>query len=432
MEWWVLLIIVFAALFLGLATGMEIAAALGVIGIVGFIFIIDHPLMETTRLGWDITNSFILTAVPLFIFMGEVFLHSGVTQSLFSGATKWVGRLPGGLNCSIVGACAIFAAISGSSPATAATIGTIAIPEMEKRNYNMTMTMGTIAAGGTLGILIPPSINLIIYGAWQGVSVPELFAGGMIPGIILAGLFMVGIMIVVSLRPSLAPKADKASWKDRLFALREMAPWFILIGIILGAIFGGIMTPTEAAGVGAVLSLIMAAAYRRLSFTTVKESALATLRLTSMILFIIVGAQILAFLLQSERVGLILAEQLLTLDVSKYVLISLIFGMYILLGCVMDALSAMVLTLPIITPIITGLGFDLIWFGIPLVITMETGMITPPFGINLFVLRGVAPQYEILTVAKGAAPFLIPMVMVIGLLMAFPELALWLPSVIVG
>jgi len=331
-----------------------------------------------------------------------------------------------------VGACAIFAAISGSSPATAATIGTIAIPEMEERNYNMTMTMGTVAAGGTLGILIPPSINLIVYGAWQGVSVPELFAGGMIPGIILAGLFIVGIMGVVTVRPSLAPKSPPVSWKERVFAIREVAPWFILIGIVLGAIFGGIMTPTEAAGVGAVLSLIMTAAFRRLNLNTIKEAALDSLRLTSMILFLIVGAQILAFLLQSERVGLILAEQLLALDVSKYVLISLVFLMYIALGCVMDALSAMVLTLPIVTPIVAGLGFNLIWFGIPLVITMETGMITPPFGINLFVLRGIAPKYEILTIAKGAAPFLIPMLMVIALLMAFPDLALWLPSVIVG
>lgn len=431
MDLWLALLMVFGILFILLAAGSEIGIALGAVSLIALYFVIDHPLYEAAVFSWDMSNSFTLTALPLFIFLGHVFLYSGVTKDLFSGVMKWMSWLPAGLACSVVGACAVFAAISGSSPATAATMGTIALPQMEKEGYNEKLACGVLAAGGTLGILIPPSITMIIYGAWMGLSVVELFAGGIIPGIILATLFVIGIVGVVKVRPKLAPGMLSFSWKERLIALGQIAPWVLLILLVLGGIFSGIMTPTEAAGVGALLSLIFAAAYRKLSFNVVKQAALSTLKLTSMILFIICMARILAFFAHYMGFGKVIAAYLMDLDLSKYYIIAAIFFLYLILGCFFETASMIVLTMPFVTPILIGLSFDLIWFGVALVIMMEAGMITPPVGLNLYVIQGIAKR-DMLVVVQGAAPFLIPMLITVAIITAFPQLVLWLPSIIVG
>jgi len=431
MDLWIAILITFGLLFILLAAGSEISIALGAVSLIALYFVIDHSMYEAAVFSWDISNSFTLTALPLFIFLGHVFLYSGVTKDLFSGVVKWMSWLPGGLACSVVGACAVFAAISGSSPATAATMGTIALPQMEGEGYNKKLAVGVVAAGGTLGILIPPSITMIIYGSWQGLSVLELFAGGIIPGIILATLFIIGIVITIKVRPRLAPGRISFSWKEKLIALGKIAPWALLIILILGGIFSGIMTPTEAAGIGALLSLIFAAAYRKLNFNVVKQSALATLKLTSMIIFIIAMARVLAFFIHYMGFGKILATYLMDLDLSKYAVISVIFVIYLILGCFFETASMIVLTMPFVSPILVGFGFDLIWFGVALVIMMEAGMITPPVGLNLYIIQGISKE-DMLVVVQGAAPFLIPMLITVAIITAFPQLVLWLPSILVG
>lgn len=430
MEFWLMLLAVIGLLFLLLALGVEIGIALAATGLLGLIFI-GRSLFDVSLFSWQMSNSFILCALPLFIFLGNVFLYSGVTGYLYDGVIKWLGWLPAGLGCSVIGSCAVFAAISGSSPATAATIGTIALPYMRKDGYNDKLSCGILAAGGTLGILIPPSITMVIYGAWQGVSVIELFAGGIIPGIILASLFIIGLILVVTWRPSLAPGRVAASWKDRLFALAKIAPWLLLIFLILGGIFAGIMTPTEAAGVGALLSILFSLAYRRLNFNVIKRSAIDTLKITSMILLIICMARVVAFFVHWQGLGQILASTLLGLEVSKYLIISMIFFTYLVLGCFFETASMVVLTMPFYTPILEQLGFDFVWFGVALVILMEAGMITPPVGLNLYVIQGIAKK-DIMVVALGAAPFLIPMLITVAIITAFPQLVLWLPSIIIG
>ena len=425
--WLAMLLLIFVMLVL-LFAGVEIAVVLGMTGLIGCIFIIQHPATESARLTWDMLNSYVLTAVPLFIFMGSVFVRSGVANRLFTGAMKLAGWLPGGLYCSIVVACSIFAAISGSSPATAATIGTIAIPEMERRGFNMTMTMGTVAAGGTLGILIPPSINMIVYASWETISVLDLFAAGISTGVTLAALFIIGIVVVSRLKPSLAPKIPQFTFKERLTAAIDIAPFAIVIVLILGIIFAGVVTPTEAAAMGAFLSMLVALIYRRLSFKLLKECAMETLVLTCMIMFIVAAAQIVAFVLHYQRLGVLLVDVLMSAHLSRYFVLAIIIMMYLILGMFLEPMSMMLMTLPIVVPIMEAFGFDLVWFGVVLVLVSEAGMITPPVGMNLYILQGVAPKYGILQVSKGAAPFLIPIIAVVVLLAAFPQIALWLPS----
>jgi len=420
-------------LFLLLLSGLEIAVVLGGIGCLGFIFLVDQPLIHATRIWWEVTNSFILTAVPLFIFMGALFVHSGATRSLFDGVNKWLGFLPGGLACSVVGSCALFAAISGSSLATVATIGTISLPEMRKQKYAAKLALGTIAAGGTLGILIPPSITMIIYGEWVGVSIIRLFAAGIIPGIILAMLFSVGIMAVARLFPRLAPKPGKSTWTEKLRSTKGLAPWVATMFVVLGGIFAGIMTPTEAAAVGVVCSLVISTAYRQLSFKVLKRALADTVKLTSMILFLVVGAKVLAFVILSLGIGKHVSIAMLGFaGGSKYAILAIIYLMYLMLGCFLEPLGMMVVTLPFIIPVIHGLGLSSVWFGIPLVIMCEAGFITPPVGLNLFILKGLNPEYGIGEIAIGAAPFLIPMLMVVWLVTIWPQFALWLPGIMMG
>lgn len=416
-----------------LLSGLEVAVVLGWLGCLAvMILLVDVPFLQVMKIVWASCDSFILTAIPLFIFMGSIFTYSGTTRLLFRGVNKWLGGLPGGLACSIIGSCGIFAAISGSSVATAATMGTICLPEMERYKYNTKLSLGTIAAGGTLGILIPPSINMIVYGEWTGESIVRLFAAGIVPGIILLTIFIGAIILLVKLRPSLAPKPEKFTWKERLYSIKDVGPWLALIVVILGGIFAGIMTPTEAAALGCVASMVIALAYRELNVKMLQRSLADTIKLTSMILFIIAGAKVLAFAVHYLGIGKAVSTAVLDFGGGeKYAILVALYVMYLIMGMFLDAFSMMVLTLPFVMPIIYGLGLSGIWFGIVLTVLIEAGLITPPVGINLYVLKGLNPKYDIMTIALGSAPFLLGMLVLVAMITYWPQITLWLPSVIV-
>jgi tripartite ATP-independent transporter DctM subunit len=399
---------------------------------IGLFLFSDQPLFNIPAEFWDLSNSFILTAVPLFIFMGEVFDKTGISRRLFWAVDRWLGFLPGGVACTVIGACSIFAAISGSSVAGAATMGTIAIPSMRERKYNMSLTFGVIAAGGTLGILIPPSVIMIIYGAFQGLSIGRLFAAGIIPGVILASLFLLSVMIGIRLRPQWAPKPESYTWRQRLSSLSDFVPSLLLILIILGGVFTGVMTPTEAAAVGCVAALLLGLVYRQLNWKIFSASIEGAVRITAMVMLVAVGAKALAFLMNYLQAGEMLSGFILGAGLGKYGTLALIFAAYLVLGMFFEGVSMMVLTLPFVIPIITGLGLSPYWFNVPLVLMVEASLITPPVGLNLYVLQGIAPDYDVLDVAKGALPFLLPIILVVALVSVFPQLALWLPEVIYG
>ena len=423
-------LILLGGLIILLAIGTEIYVAMGIMAAMGLMLFVGQPLRQFAFTAFDVMNSFILTAMPLFIFMGTIFSSTGVIKRLFGGADKVIGNLPGGVACSVLGACGIFGAMSGSSLAATATFGKIAYPEMERLGYNPRLALGSIAIGGTLSVLIPPSLILIVYGGWMEVSVARLFAAAIIPGVILTTLLILTVMIMVTLNPGLAPKPPKVSLREKLRALVDILPFIGVIVMVLGVIFGGIMTPTESAAVGAVLSIILALAYRSMSFSALKESMWSAIKINAMIAFVIFTARVLAQVFNYIGLTDAFSSFMLNLPLEKYGILAVIFVMYIILGMFFDSLSMMVLTLPFVGPLIVALGFNPIWFGVVFVVLAEMGLVTPPFGLNLFVLHGVVPKHGVLTIALGALPFLIPTLAMIVILVFFPQLALWLPSVL--
>ncbi len=423
-------VILIGGLLLLLALGIEIAVAMGVVASLSFIFLISKPQIEIPWTAWENLNSFTLLAMSFFIFMGTMFANTGVIRSLFEGADKWIGGLPGGLASSVIGASALFGAMSGSSIAAAATFSTISFPEMEKRGYAPKLAFGSIAIGGTLSVLIPPSIILIVYGAFENQSIARLFAAAMVPGIILAGLLILTVVIMVLLNPSLAPKSPSVSWKERLVALKDILPWIGIIVLVLGVIFGGIMTPTEASALGAFLGIAVALGYRQMSYKALKASFLTAVKVSAMIGFVLFAARLLGFVFQASGLTETFSSFILNLPFGKYGTLAVISVMYLVLGMFFDALSMMLLTLPFVMPIISAFGFHPIWWGVTYVVLAEIGFVTPPFGLNLFTIHSVLPKYSILTIAAGALPFLIPTLLMVMILIAFPNLALWLPSVL--
>ncbi len=423
-------LILIGGLVLLLVMGVEIAIAMAVMASLGFIFFVSQPQIQIPWTIWGSLNSFTLLAMPFFVFMGTMFANTGVIRSLFEGADKWIGWLPGGLASSVIGASAIFGAMSGSSIAAAATFSTISFPEMERRGYSPKLAFGAIAVGGTLSVLIPPSIILIIYGAWEDQSVARLFAAAMIPGIILAGLLILTVIVMVLFNPSLAPKSPRVTWRERLLGVKDILPWIGIISLVLGVIFGGLMTPTEASALGAFLGIAVALGYRQMSYKALKDSFLTAIKVTAMVGFVLFAARLLSFVFQAAGLTESFAAFMLNLPFGKYGTLAIICIMYLILGMFLDAASMMLLTMPFVMPIITSFGFSPIWWGVTYVILAEIGLVTPPFGLNLFTIHGVLPKYSILTIAAGALPFLIPMVLMIVIMIAFPELALWLPGIL--
>ncbi|MBI4186025.1 MAG: TRAP transporter large permease subunit [Chloroflexi bacterium] len=417
-------------LFFLLAIGLEVGWSVGIVALVGMVFVTHQPVTRLAITSWGVLNSFIMTAVPLFILMGALLEASGVADRLFLGLERWIGRFPGGMLTTIIAGNALFGAMSGSSIAAVATFGKTAFPVAEKRGYQPSLTLGSIAAGGMLAPLIPPSILLIIYGGWTGTSVVALLAAGLIPGLTLGILFVVYLVIRVKLNPALTPPPSGATWKERAAALRGIAPSLVIIVGVLGVIFGGIMTPTEAASLGAFLSLLLCLAYRRLNMTTLRESLLETVRVTSMAMFIMAMATSLTYVLNITGISQRVTEYVVALPLGKIGILVLFYLMYLVMGCFFDTWSMLFLTFPFVMPVINALGINPIWWGVVYVLAGEQAVITPPFGLHLFILHNLFPQYSIGTIVRGSLPFLIPLYANVALLMAFPQLALWLPSLL--
>ncbi|WP_193171854.1 TRAP transporter large permease [Nisaea nitritireducens] len=417
-------------ILLGLiALAVPVAAALGWLGLT--LQYLESPMPLHRALGdmvWQTGTDFLLVAIPMFVLLGEILLRSGIAAKMYAGIVTWLGWLPGGLMHANTGSCALFAATSGSSVATAATIGTVAIPEIEKRGYNERIFLGTIAAGGTLGILIPPSINLILFGLLTDTSVPELYLAGFIPGFLLAALFMVTVILLCIAKPAWGGEPVVATWDDRIDALPSLLPPIGIFLVVVGSIYAGVATPTEAAALGVVAALGLSWANGSLSLDMIRVAVEGTMRTTSMILLIILAAVFLNFVLSVIGLTQALADFVTGLGLSPMQTMLMLIGVLIVVGCFMETLSMLLTVAPLITPIVITLGFDPVWFGILLMVLLETALITPPIGINLYVVQGVRERGELTDVMIGAAPFVLTMFAMIAVLLMFPDVALWLPS----
>ena len=411
-----------------LALSIPVAAALGALGLVLDHFYSFLPLsLAVGELAWVSNTNVILVAIPLFILMGEILLRSGIAERMYAAATHWLSWLPGGLMHSNIGSCAMFAAISGSSVATAATIGTVAIEQIEKRGYNERFFLGTIAAGGTIGILIPPSINMIVYGVLTETSIVQLYLAGFTPGLVLAGLFMLTVMIGCLFRPEWGGEKVETTWENRFRSLPDLVPPILIFIVVIGSIYAGWATPTESASLGVLAALGLAAWRRRLNLSIMREAIEGTMRSTAMIMAILVAAYFLNFVITAIGLTAKVNAMVTGLGWTPMETLVGVIAFYVVLGMFMETLSMMVATVPIITPVIVSLGFDPVWFGVIIILLIETAMITPPVGINLFVVQGVRARGPIHDVMIGAAPFVITLVVMITLLILFPDIAMWLP-----
>jgi tripartite ATP-independent transporter DctM subunit len=404
-----------------------VAIAMGLVAALGLVLVVDKPLVQMAWSAWESLNSFTLLAMPLFIFMGAVFSHSGAMNLMFAALDKWLGWLPGGLASVVIAANGLFGAVSGSSVAAAATFSMIAYPEMEKRRYEPKLALGSIAVGGTLSVLVPPSLILIVYGSWENVSIAQLFAAAVVPGVVLMLLLILTVVVMVSLRPGLAPRSPPAGWTERLLSIKDMLPWLVVIVLVMGSIFGGLMTPTEASGLGAVLSLAVAWYYGRLTYRMTREALLSAVKVTAMLGFIIVAARLLSFVFQDLGATAKLSGAVLGLDLGVFGTMLAIVVLYLILGMFFDSMAMMLLTLSFVMPIVLKLGYDPVWWGVTFVLLAEIGLVTPPFGLNLFTINGVLPKFSVMYIARGSLPFLGVMLAMLGLLIVFPQIALWLP-----
>lgn len=424
---WVQLLIFLFVVGLGLIMGgFWIAAALGLTGIFGLYISGNSFVVQVVgNMVWNTANNFTLTAIPLFLFMGEIILHSGLSERFYKGIVKFLRKVPGGLLHSNIIACAIFSAISGSSVATAAGIGSIAIPEMKRLKYKNEYIYGSVASGGTLGILIPPSIPLIIYGSLTTTSTTKLFMAAIVPGLVLMSLYIAFLIVNSIIHRSEFANVDNSnavnvSWKE---ALLGVLPMVVLVLVILGSIYTGIATATEAAALGTAFSIAIGFIFGDLKIKRIWESAVTALKTTSMILFIMIGAQFFAYVLTSTGTSRELISWLVGIGLNKWVLFGIVCVIYIILGCFMDGNSMQYLTIPILFPVLMEYGFDPIWFGIVLVILIEMGQITPPMGMNLFVIRGIDKTSDLTEIIRGVIPYLFIMLLMIVILAFFPDLA---------
>src|SRR5690625_3636665 len=384
------------------------------------------PIFDSLGItAWAQAQNYVLISVPLFIMLGEIFVRSGIAGEMYDAVSPWLNRMPGRLMQTNVATSAIFAATSGSSLATAATIGSIAIPQIKKHGYNERLFLGTIAAGGTLGILIPPSINLIVYGSITNTSVPQLYLAGIVPGIILAVLFMAVTAALCLLRPGWNGRPLKATWGDRWRSLPNLLPPLGLFLIVVGSIYVGIATPTEAAALGVVATIILGLIKGRMSFTVLNEALFATARTNAILMIISIFAAFLNFALGIIGFSRMLEHFILGLTLSKYAIIAIIVVIYLVLGCFLEGLSLTVLTVPVLAPIIAKLGFDPVWFGVLVILVTEAGLITPPVGMNCYVVQATRDRGSLTDVFIGVTPYLLALLGLVVMIIAWPEIALW-------
>jgi C4-dicarboxylate transporter DctM subunit len=419
-----------AILFVLLFMGMPIGIAMGLVGFAGFTFLrgLDSALGVLTTVPYTTFASYSFSVVPLFILMGAFCFHAGLSKDLYNTVYRWLGHLRGGLALATVGACAGFAAVSGSSVATAATMGTVALPEMKRYGYDSALATGSVAAGGTIGILIPPSVGLIVYGIIAEQSIGKLFLAGFIPGVLEAVFYIITIFIMCRINPQLGPPGPRSSWRERIGSLKNTWIILLLFFLVLGGLYFGIFTPAEAGGMGAFGAFIFALGRRKLGWQVFVDSLFETLRNTAMILIIVLGAMILGYFLAISRVPFMIADAIVGLEMNRYIVLTFILVFLLFLGTVIDAPAMILLITPIFYPVATKLGFDPIWFGIIVVRMCEMALITPPVGLNVFVIKGVAKDVPMYTIFRGIIPFLMADACHIALLIAFPQLSLFLPN----
>jgi C4-dicarboxylate transporter DctM subunit len=421
--------LIFILVSLFLVVGMPVAFSLGVVGLCG-LFALEGSgaFFGVTMIIYESLHSFTLTAIPLFILMANILIHSRISEDLYRFIHSLVGHWPGGLGIATVLFCAGFSAISGSSVATAATVGMLAVPEMLQKGYDRRFTFGLVAAGGTLGILIPPSLSMILYGALTDVSVGDLFIAGIIPGLILTGFFL--IYTVIHARKRGYVRTRPAGWSERADAFQRSAWGLVLPPLVLGGIYLGWFTPTEAAGVGVVYSLAAALISRKLSILNLMPVLLSSLRTTAMVLIIIVGAILFGHVVTILHVPQRLITFLGELDIAPWQFIILVCIIFIFLGDFLEVVSITIITLPIIFPILLAIGIDPVWFAVIMTINMEFALITPPVGLNLFVIKGVVEDASLMEVFQGTLPFMLLMLTALALVILFPQLSLWLPFMV--
>ncbi|HMC14156.1 MAG TPA: TRAP transporter large permease subunit, partial [Albitalea sp.] len=421
-------VLLIGALFLILASGVWIGLTLSGVAWIGMQLFSSRPAGDAMAVTiWGSASSWTLTALPLFIWMGEILFRTRLSEDMFRGLAPWMQRLPGRLLHTNVVGCAIFAAVSGSSAATCATIGKMSLPELKKRGYPDAISLGSLAGAGTLGLLIPPSIIMIVYGVTADVSIAQLFIAGVIPGIVLAGIFSAYLALWALRNPALIPPPDPPmSLREKLIESRNLIPVVLLIGAVLGSIYAGIATATEAAGLGVLGSLVISAVQGSLDWRTFRQSLMGGTRLYCMIALILAGASFLTLSMGYIGLPRHLAEWIATLGLSQFALIVALTLFYAVLGCFLDGISMVVLTMGVIMPTVHKAGIDPLWFGIFVVIVVEMAQVTPPVGFNLFVLQGMTGR-EIGGIARAAFPFFLLMMLMVVLLYVFPQLATFLP-----
>ncbi|MDX5360594.1 MAG: TRAP transporter large permease subunit [Alphaproteobacteria bacterium] len=422
-------IILIALLFLLLGGGLWVAMALSAVGLVSIAMFSGAPpgLIFSTSV-WGATATWTLASLPLFVWMGEILFRTKLSEDMFQGLAPWMGKLPGRLiHVNILG-CAVFAAVSGSSAATAMTVGKMAIPELARRGYDEKLIIGSLAGSGTLGLLIPPSIILIVYGVSAEVSIVQLFIAGILPGIMVALLFMGYTGVWSILRPEKVPAYDfKMSFLEKLSASRRLIPVLLLIGFVIGSIYQGWATATEAAAFGVAGALVLSAVTGSLTWKSFTDSLMGATRTSCMIVFIIAGAAFLSVAMGYTGIPRALAEFIRDMELSPYTLLIALTLLFVVLGCFLDGISVVVLTTAVILPMVEAAGIDLLWFGIYVVLVVEMSQITPPVGFNLFVLQGLTGR-NILYIAYAALPFFFLMVAAVAILILVPEIATWLPA----
>lgn len=424
------------------AIGLHVATALGLIGVTMMHFFSDRPLLDMLgQIAWNTNSNFVLVAVPLFVMMGEVLLYGGVSERLYNVLAHWLAPIRGGLLHSNIAFSAVFGAISGSSAASAATVGAVSLPSFLARGYSERWVVGSLAAGGTLDILIPPSIAMVIYGVLAEESIGRLYLAGFTPGFLLSGVFMLIIYLAARIWPAIAPREVAPSWGIRCLGLLSLFPVLILMFLVLGTIYLGVATPTEAAAFGVVGAFVLAAINRRVSVQMMKDVLLTTVRTSSMIMLIVTSAFLLSFALSILGIPAQLAAWISGLHLTPTTFIILLVIFYLILGTFMEALSMMVTTVPILVPVLKAMDVDLVWFGIIMVILLEAALVSPPEGLNLYVIQGIRKSVSeeagletgtMVDLWLGVLPFMIGMAIVIALVIQFPQIALWLPDLVKG
>lgn len=419
-------------LILFLGSSIWVGISLFLVGIAGFtLFTSSPPLTILSNILWNSTSSSTMMALPLFIFMGEILFRSKISENLFKGLSPWMNNLPGRLAHVNIAASALFAAVSGSSAATTATVGKITLPELLKRNYSKSLCLGSLAGAGSLGFLIPPSLVMLVYGIVAGVSIGKLFIAGIIPGILLASGFSLYVVLRCIFNPKLAPRGDlQYTWRERVKTIPLLLPVIILIVLVLGSIYTGWATPTEAAAVGVLGALFFAGISRSIDRKIFWEAVLGSVKTSCMIMLIVAGASFLSVAVGYLGIPSRLTEFIGTLGLSKYQLIAILSVMYIILGCMLDGFSMIVMSLPLALPLIKAAGFDPLWFGIYLVIMIEAAQITPPVGFNLFVINGLVDE-DIFKVALYALPSFVIMFLIVAIITVYPEIVLALPNMMI-